>query len=188
MSIYVSPYEAYPFLKDAGDKLFCDFELLTDRLASSTGLLRALLNEYGQIAEPDTAAGRIYAALDSDLRWLTEMVYHLNACLRTKYTLTDDEFKHLLEMTEAIHQIFTDEVKQFLLPSGSVRAMQAHLLRVDAKSLVRLLYRCSESGVSVDERIIDWANLLSGYYFMLAILINDVEGYTEDPFISRNYR
>ena len=30
MSLYRSPYEAYPFLCDAGEDLRCDFELLTD--------------------------------------------------------------------------------------------------------------------------------------------------------------
>ena len=39
--IYRSPYEAYPFLCDAGTDLRCDFELMTDEMASLTGLLRS---------------------------------------------------------------------------------------------------------------------------------------------------
>ena len=45
MSAYRSPYEAYPFLCDADDDLRCDFELLTDELASGAGLLRSRITE-----------------------------------------------------------------------------------------------------------------------------------------------
>lgn len=41
MELYRSPYEAYPFLCDSAEVLRCDFELLTDEMASRTGLLRA---------------------------------------------------------------------------------------------------------------------------------------------------
>lgn len=37
--IYRSPYEAYPFLADEARKYDCDFEILTDEIASLTGLL-----------------------------------------------------------------------------------------------------------------------------------------------------
>ena len=40
-NIYRSPDEAYPFLADEPQDLRCDFELLTDELASLTGLLAA---------------------------------------------------------------------------------------------------------------------------------------------------
>ena len=45
LEIYHSPYEAYPFLSDAGDDLRCDFELFTDQMASRTGLLRAQVKD-----------------------------------------------------------------------------------------------------------------------------------------------
>ena len=45
MSAYRSPYEAYPFLCDEDDDLRCDFELLTDELASGAGLLRSRITE-----------------------------------------------------------------------------------------------------------------------------------------------
>lgn len=41
MNLYRSPYEAYPFLCDSSENFCCDFELLTDEIASRTGLLRA---------------------------------------------------------------------------------------------------------------------------------------------------
>ena len=36
--VYRSPYEAYPFLADAPEDLRCDFEIMTDRMSSETGL------------------------------------------------------------------------------------------------------------------------------------------------------
>ena len=47
MELYRSPYEAYPFLSDDSGDLRCDFELLTDEMASAVGLLRA------QVEDPD---------------------------------------------------------------------------------------------------------------------------------------
>ena len=37
--VYRSLYEAYPFLADAPEDLRCDFEIMTDRMSSETGLL-----------------------------------------------------------------------------------------------------------------------------------------------------
>ena len=45
MELYRSPYEAYPFLCDDSDDLRCDFELLTDYMASSAGLLRTMVKD-----------------------------------------------------------------------------------------------------------------------------------------------
>ena len=56
MNLYRSPYEAYPFLCDAGEDLRCDFELLTDEMASQTGLLAAKTAEAGSRAQ---AAGEL---------------------------------------------------------------------------------------------------------------------------------
>ena len=113
MSLYRSPYEAYPFLCDAGEDLRCDFELLTDEMASRTGLLRSLVKD------------------------------------------------------EALKA--------------------AHLLRVQGKQLVRLIYRWVEKGHEVPNRLLDLANLLSGYFFYLALHLNEVEGVDEVPYVSRNY-
>ena len=49
--LYRSPYEAYPFLCDESGDLRCDFELLTDALASGAGLLRAGVQDEALRAE-----------------------------------------------------------------------------------------------------------------------------------------
>ena len=81
MSLYRSPYEAYPFLCDAGEDLRCDFELLTDEMASRTGLLRAQVKDE---------------ALKAELLWVCELIYHMNPTLRTRLTVTEEECARLL--------------------------------------------------------------------------------------------
>jgi len=53
---------------------------------------------------------------------------------------------------------------------------------------VRLLYRYNYQGNDVDNLLYDFTNLLSGYFFLLAIKLNSLNGVDEAPFVSRNYR
>lgn len=59
MTFYRSPYEAYPFLSDADDDLRCDFELVTDELASGAGLLRSQVTNQN---------------LAEELLWICELI------------------------------------------------------------------------------------------------------------------
>ena len=74
-----------------------------------------------------------------------------------------------------------------MLPAGSPRACVAHVLRTDGKRLVRLLYRFAQRGGKVEDALFDFANLLSGYFFLLALALNHADGVPERPFESRNY-
>ena len=51
MAVYRSPYERIRFCATRGADLRCDFELLTDKIASGTGLLRAQTEQGGLRAE-----------------------------------------------------------------------------------------------------------------------------------------
>lgn len=171
MAIYRSPYEAYPFLSDADDDLRCDFELATDELASAAGLLRS------QVTEP---------VLSEELLWICELIYHMNPTLRTSLTVTEEETLRLAEMVDRLQKEST--VHGFVLPCGCQSACTAHLLRVKAKCLVRLLYRYLQRGHEVPDRLLDLCNLLSGYFFLLALKLNVLEGVEEHSYRSRNYR
>ncbi|MGI5976367.1 MAG: hypothetical protein ACOX68_01545 [Candidatus Limivicinus sp.] len=172
MSLYRSPYEAYPFLCDSGDDYRCDFELLTDEMASRTGLLRSRVKDPG---------------LKNDLLWVCELIYNINPTLRTHLTVTEDEFQQLLAMTERLKEQCGKRCKLFVLTQGSECACTAHLLRVQGKELVRLIYRWIEKGNKVPDRLLDLANLLSGYFFYLALRLNELDGIDEIPYESRNY-
>lgn len=171
MALYRSPYEAYPFLCDADDDLRCDFELLTDELASAAGLLRSQITEQ---------------TLAEELLWICELIYHINPTLRTSFTVTEDEIVRLVSIVERLQA--ESEVRGFVLPCGCESACTAHLLRVKAKCLVRLLYRYLQRGCEVPDGLLDLCNLLSGYFFLLALKLNVLNGVEERGYHSRNYR
>lgn len=170
MDLYRSPYEAYPFLSDDGDDLRCDFELLTDELASAAGLLRAQVEDE---------------ALREELLWVCGLIYHINPTLRTRLTVTEAESARLAAAVERMQR--ESEVRGFVLPCGCTAACTAHLLRVRSKCLVRLLYRHMRQGHAVPPRLVDLCNLLSGYFFSLALKLNTLAGVAETTYVSRNY-
>ena len=171
MDLYHSPYEAYPFLSDESDDLRCDFELLTDELTSAAGLLRA------QVADE---------ALREELLWVAEIIYHINPTLRTRLTVTEEETARLAAAVERLQG--ECGVRGFVLPQGCSAACIAHLLRVRSKCLVRLVYRHMRQGNPAEPRLVDLCNLLSGYYFALALKLNVLAGVKETPYVSRNYK
>ena len=209
MDLYRSPYEAYPFLCDESDDLRCDFELITDGMASLTGLLRA------QVEDED---------LREELLWICELIYHMNPTLRTFFSVTDEELARLQAAVERLTAECTGRCELFVLTQGCqaactahvlrVRAKElvrlrdqcagrcerfvltqgcqaactAHILRVDGKRLVRLIYRHLRQGRQVPPGLLDGANLLSGYFFQLALKLNMLAGVDEIPYQSRNYR
>lgn len=170
--LYRSPYEAYPFLSDAADDLRCDFELMTDGMASLTGLLRAKVED---------------SALRAELLWLCELIYHMNPALRTPLKITQEEIDRLATASERLRAATGERCRRFVLTQGCEAACLAHVLRVRAKELVRLLYRHNEQGHAVEPRLLDLTNLLSGYFFHLALYLNAAAGVDEVEFVSRNY-
>lgn len=172
MELYRSPYEAYPFLSDEPDDLRCDFELLTDAMASRTGLLRA------QVADE---------ALREELLWLCELIYHINPTLRTFLSVTEAETARLAAAVDRLRDQCAGRCELFVLTQGCEAACTAHILRVQAKELVRLIYRHCRQGHAVPPALLDIANLLSGYFFYLALRLNALAGVDEIPYVSRNY-
>ena len=172
MELYRSPYEAYPFLCDADEDLRCDFELLTDEMASRTGLLAATVDD---------------PALKAELLWLCELIYHMNPTLRTRLTVTEEEKDRLVQAALRLKGQSDGRCQLFVLTQGCPAACQAHLLRVQGKQAVRMLYRWMHRGNQVPPLLVDLANLLSGYFFYLALCLNQAAGVDEVPYERRNY-
>lgn len=170
MELYHSPYEAYPFLSDDSADLRCDFELLTDEMASMTGLLRT------QVADK---------VIRTELLWVCELIYHINPTLRTRLTVTGEEAARLAAAVERLQA--ETSIHGFVLPQGCEAACTAHLLRVKGKCLVRLLYRHMRQGHEVPNLLVDICNLLSGYFFLLALKLNALTDTSEVVYVSRNY-
>lgn len=172
--VYRSLYEAYPFLADAPEDLRCDFEIMTDRMSSETGLLRAMISDE---------------KLRAELLKIDELIYHANPTLRTRMTVTVEEVEWLNGCVERLKREAAGRCEKFVLPQGSQAGCMAHLLRADGKALVRLLYRYGYTAKQeVPPLLLDFANLLSGYFFALSLRLNMLDGVDEVPFVSRNYR
>ena len=118
MKPYRSPYEAYPFLCDADEDLRCDFEILTDRMASCAGLLASLVPERRE-----------------EVLRVEEMIYHANPTLRTFFSVTGEETEWLKGRIEALKEETAGLCERFVLPAGTTRACVAHVLRADGKAL-----------------------------------------------------
>jgi cob(I)alamin adenosyltransferase len=170
--IYRSQYEACPSLCDQPDDLRCDLEILMDELASLTGLLRAELKD---------------TTLQGELLWVCELSFHLSSALRGSISATKDELLQLEKMVHRLQGETSHRSTLFVLTQGSKSGALSHVLRTKCKALVRLLYRHSYQGHSVDPLLFDFTNLLSGYFFFLALKLNELDGVDEIEYISRHY-
>jgi ATP:cob(I)alamin adenosyltransferase len=157
-AIYRSQYEAYPFLSEHPEDYRCDFEIFTDEIASMTGFLRALVTDK---------------ALQDELLFVCELIYHINPSLRVGTKVTEDELVKVEAMAQRLQSETSHRCKQFVLPQGSESGTLSHVLRAKCKTLVRLLYRHSYQGHQVDSILFDFTNLLSSYFFFLALKLNE---------------
>lgn len=169
----MSKYLAYPFLYDDSKDLKCDYEILTDEISSTIGLLRSFVKED---------------SLRDELTKINELMYHMNASLRTKVSVTNEELLWVESRTKTYQEEIKDIVNKFVIPQGSTASSYAHIIRTKCKSLVRLIHRHKEQGNVVDEILFDFANLFSGYFFILALKLNKDENIQETEFVSRNYK
>lgn len=178
-ALYRSKYEAYPFLADSDTDIRCDFEIHTDRLSSMAGVLASLCPER-----------------EEEILKVDELIYHSNPTLRTFMSVTKEEIEWLHERIVEIQEELeaanafpeTGAKCRTVLPAGTTRGAYAHVLRVEGKQMVRLLYRARERGINFSDDLIDFANLVSGYFHMVGMWMNMKDGWKEIPFVSRNYK
>ena len=170
--IYRSKYEACPSLCAKPGDLRCDFEILMDEVASMTGLLRARVLD---------------ATLQDELLFICELLYHLSPALRGSVAITEDEMIQLESMFQRLQEETSHRSKSFVLPQGSESGALSHVLRTKCKALVRSLYKHTHQGNSVEDVLFDFTNLLSGYFFFLALKLNELDGTPEIEYVSRNY-
>lgn len=172
-NIYRSKFEAYPFLSDDENDLKCDFEIFTDEISSHIGLLRSLIKDE---------------ELKEELLLICELVYHINPSLRTFVSVTAEELKWLENRTLQLKEMTKGRCEKFVLNQGCESACHAHLIRTKFKALVRMLYKHIQRGNDVADILIDFTNLLSGYFFYFALLMNEINNTDEIEFKSRNYK
>jgi ATP:cob(I)alamin adenosyltransferase len=171
---------AYTFLYEDASSLKCDFEILSDEIASLTGLLRSLLDDQD---------------MRDELSRINELIYHINPSLRTRVTVTEDELRWLEERTEKLREETRDSLSGFsgerkpffVIPQGCTAAAHSHVIRNKCKALVRLASRHRQQGNTVEDLLFDFINLFSNYFYYLALKLNRDQGVPETQFVSRVY-
>ena len=179
----MSKYLAYSFLYDDAADLKCDFELLSDEIASMIGLLRSLLDENDMAADKNLA---------DDLSRINALMYHINPSLRTKIAVTGEELEWLHEKTIKLQEAVKGGLPRgggltFLIPQGCTQAAYSHVIRCKCKILVRLLSRYRQQGNHVEEILFDFANVYARYFYSLALWLNKTHAVEERQFKSRVY-
>ncbi|MDR0599465.1 MAG: hypothetical protein LBG84_05210 [Treponema sp.] len=179
----MSKYLAYSFLYDDAADLRCDFEILTDEISSLIGFLRSLLNDKDRAADGD---------LEKDLETMNGLMYHLNPSLRTRVMVTEEEldwlYRKAARLEDPVKEGFEKTGKlTFVVPQGCVQAACAHIIRSKCKAAVRMISRFKQQGNQVEDLLLDFVNLFSGYFFRLALWFNKVQGVGEVPYTSRVY-
>ncbi len=164
-------YLSYPFLYE--QKRTVDFELLTDEIASYLALAVSFTEDK---------------EFKDELLRITELVYHLNPCVRTKTNLEGFELAWLFSRYQRYEFVTKERDSLFVLPYGTKLASTLHILRTKSKNLVRLLHQITEEGTWVNDSLFDFTNVLANYFFVAAMYANKLEEVAELPFESRVYK
>jgi len=157
-------YQAYPFLEE--EQLLCDYEIMTDELASQLGWCLGVTNELSDVH-------------------LVSTVYHANGSIRAKLAVSQQD----VDCLELLYQSLDEQLghwKQMVLPMGCESAMRWHLIRVKCKAVLRLMYRIAKVH-PVNQLLFDWFHLLANYAFLRAVLANAQQGVKEISFVSKSY-
>lgn len=112
-------YCAYSFLKEGSNQ--CDYEIMTDRLASFLGLSMHYIKHIDQ----------------EELLFLCETIYHANGSIRGKNAIDDIRFQKV----EQIYQKYERPFREFYLPVGCIGASYLHVLRSECKNIVRWIVK-----------------------------------------------
>ena len=99
----------YPFIHERG--YLCDFEVITDELCSQVGTCLALLDDD-------------HADLAADLALLQPLCWHVNGSIRGRLAIAEGTWTGCISATITTVRKLTACVGVFVLPSGSVLAMQ----------------------------------------------------------------
>lgn len=162
----------YPYIHDHG--YLCDFEVTSDELCSQVGMILALL-------------GDSHNDLVQDLERLQPLCWHVNGSVRGRLAIFEEDMEWMHERYDHYRTEIDGQRAGFVLPRGSVLAMQLHLSRSSAKKAIRLMIRLEESDVQVPEILKRFCNLMCNLFFVLAGVINLREGAEEPSFVSKSY-
>ncbi len=141
---------------------------------------------YGNIDEVNSYVGHLRELLKDDktrkeLEKIQNELFNLGGLVscssekRLEYKLPKIEEKNIKFLEERIDEYTKElpELKNFILPGGSVEASVAHICRTVTRRLERSLYEYSRKyPTEIDQLYLSYVNRLSDYFFVLGRYIN----------------
>lgn len=164
-------YLSYPYLSEESN--CCTHEVLTDRLSSELGLIASKMEKYPREKEI--------------ILTICEKVYHVNGSIRGKMGISEEDLNELNDFYSYYEREVQDEIKKFVLPTGSELVCYIHLARCSGKQVVRNMHSVQREGKHVDKLLFNYMNLVSNFMFILGVYLNKQENYKEIEFISKSY-
>jgi len=173
----------YPYIYE--DSLLCDYEILTDDLTRMVGWA---INDLGVLRQQHSESFELQT-LENELNWLLPLCYHLNGSIRGDLAITEENHQQLLENYRSFKTITEKSIYGFVLPGGVSPVGVLNKCSSLSKQAIRLMVKIhNEEQKEVAEILPKFANLLCNYFFTATVLINQVTGFKETPFISKSYK
>ncbi|MCI8997776.1 MAG: cob(I)yrinic acid a,c-diamide adenosyltransferase [Muribaculaceae bacterium] len=148
------------------------------------------VNAYGTIDELNAHIGLLQAQtafldnfVNETLLRVNNLLFNIGAYLADGSEgavpmLTDDDVTALENAIDTLDSM-VPQLRQFVLPGGSVGASQAHVARTICRRAERDILTLSDSGAVVSSLVTTYINRLSDYLFILARYINHATGTPE---------
>ncbi len=153
-----------------------------DELNAVIGVVRSCLVSDGDVKRDDLHQEQIVFIQEVQSRLFD--LGSLLACLpeeREKFKLPIIKEGYVVALEEMIDRLEEpmEEMRNFILPGGSIASAHAHVARTVCRRFERLLVLRSEKQQDVPEYGIRYINRLSDYFFSLSRFVNFKQGHKE---------
>ena len=173
----------YPYIYE--ESLLCDYEILTDDLTRMVGWA---INDLSILRKQYPKNNQL-KKLEEELRWILPLCFHLNGSIRGKLAITEENHQQLLENYRNLKEITKKSISGFVLPGGESPVGILNKCSSMCKKAIRLMVKIhNKEQKEVADILPKFANLLCNYFFTSTVLINQVTGFKETPFISKSYK
>ena len=144
------------------ESLGSEISLLNDEISSLFGVLFSL---------EDTFPNEI----EKDLRRCQE--YHMNllAAVSSNDLLNETDLDWVIEKYVSMRSV-CKPVDGYIYPNGCMASSLLHFIRAKTRSMIRLIYRMEKEEQRKIPYFIEFANMLSNYYFYVALRLNEING------------
>lgn len=157
----------YPYIYETSQ--LCDYEILAEDLFRQIGGILTLLPEAQE-------------ELFFELHELQPLLHNLKGSIRGHCSITASNLDWLLACYR-VHKEYTGSTPPgFFLPRGPLPVPQLNQAGLDAKRLLRIMFRLQiEESVEVPEILFRFCNVLANYFSVLPKIVSRAHHFEEMP-------